>query len=128
MTIFVRKTITMLFKMFGIDNAAQDTEQERRPRQLYVTKSRVLAQHTDKYFKKLMRSKEAFSHEGTSSNHFETPGESDCGDLLIFEEEDYRSDLPRKFSELEDRHFPLLLPFNKVRKDSEIFKSLPYCS
>src|ERR1700761_8330810 len=53
-----RKTTTMLFKMLGIENSWQQNRELRpnRPRQLFVTQSRMLADKVEEYFIKLLQS------------------------------------------------------------------------
>ena len=54
----------MLFKMLGIERAWEShRETMPKPRQLFVTQSRVLAEKVEEYFAKLLESLATASHE-----------------------------------------------------------------
>jgi hypothetical protein len=105
----------MLFKMLLIERAHQLSDgSQQPPRQMFVTKSRVLAGKVDEHFKTFLVSL-SFASDGdeppSSSN--EDPADEEN----IVHEEDHtkwRNDLPEKFTELEDRHFPLFITFDHV--------------
>ena len=93
-------------------------------RQVFITKSRTLAGMVEKYFTSLLR-----SMSFTSSNDMldavtrQRSNSMAPNDELFFSDDsvdidDYRPDLPKKFSELEDKHFPLFLTFDKVNLSS----------
>ena len=91
----------MLFKMLGIERAwgiQRDTM--AKPRQLFVTRSQNLADKVKEAFARL--------HETHISAYA-----SECG---ITEESvwDAATTLPKKFSALEDIHFPLFISFETV--------------
>ena len=88
-----------------------------RLRQIFVTKSGVLAEKVQEYFYKMLESL------GMSNK---TPAElreiararkhEQCDDDLVDKDEDsdLHTALPGKFSELPDEHFPLFLTFDRV--------------
>ena len=96
----------MLFKILGIERAASIIEQ--RPRQLFVTRSHVLTSRVKNYFMKMKATYD--TNTGYSLQTGFTEGDDHLGD--VDDEED--KDLPRRFSELTDDHFPLFLTFDTV--------------
>ncbi|KAA1475419.1 hypothetical protein DENSPDRAFT_842194 [Dentipellis sp. KUC8613] len=113
------KTTTMLFKMFGLERAWQQSGcPEPRPRQVFVTKSRVLAGKVEEYFMKLMKSLALVDHVPphilallAAWGARERAG---AGMYNVEELDVWRTDLPAKFSELEDRHFPLFITIDEL--------------
>ena len=84
------------------------------PRQLFVTKSRALAGKVDEHFR-------TFFMSLLFASDIEQPSFSKNKDVAdeenIIDEEDntkWRNDLPEKFTELDDRHFPLFITFDHV--------------
>jgi hypothetical protein len=110
----------MLFKMLGIERAWEmHTEESTKPRQLFVTKSRMLVEKVEEYFTKLLNS---LSDSCKSQQELieicktRKLGEEQKG---LFETDDmvnWRSDLPARFSLLGDEHFPLFLTFDHVSR------------
>ena len=96
----------MLFKILGIERAASIIEQ--RPRQLFVTRSHVLTSRVKNYFMKMKATYD--TNTGYSPQTGFTEGDDHLGD--VDDEED--KDLPQRFSELTDGHFPLFLTFDTV--------------
>ena len=87
-----------------------------RPRQLFVTQSRVLATRVEEYYKKLADSLDIACkplEEMKKSTLEQSKSEND-GELVDLDEEEWRGDLPKRFSELQDHHFPLFITFDKV--------------
>lgn len=117
-----RKTTTMLFKMLGIENSWQQNRELRpnRPRQLFVTQSRMLADKVEEYFIKLLQSLVLASKiEGGISDLLERQRNREEAGLVDQDEAvNWREDLPQKFSDLQDTHFPMFLTFDKVRCSS----------
>jgi hypothetical protein len=98
----------MIFKMLGIELANRRTHFANRPRQMFLTQSHVLARRVAEYYTQLLHATE-FQHVNT---HQTLPAEED---LLDFDEDDdERDDLPAKFSDLEDKHFPLFATFDQA--------------
>ncbi|KAI6022561.1 hypothetical protein EDC04DRAFT_334245 [Pisolithus marmoratus] len=112
------KTTTMLFKMLGIQQARQLHSEDldiSRPRQMFITKSHVLANKVEEYFVKLL---ESLSLAGCTLEELAglksrrvDQGLVDHDDIL-----DTQSDIPQKYSELEDHHFPLFLTFDRLAR------------
>ncbi|SJL05399.1 uncharacterized protein ARMOST_08766 [Armillaria ostoyae] len=110
------KTTTMLFKMLLVERTFQLMESDLpRPRQVFVTKSRMLAKKVQEYFSKLASSLAMASQ--TFAELMRLPKsaqyqEDDLGLVDVDDIVDWRSDLPAKFSELEGKHFPLFITFD----------------
>lgn len=113
-----RKTTTMLFKMLGRERAyAMQKDGMAKPRQIFVTQSRVLAGKVEEYFSKLLHSlstadktrEELAQMIKGKKQHHEDEGLVDVDDDV-----NWRADLPTRFSELRDEHFPLFLTFDRV--------------
>lgn len=109
------KTTTMLFKMLGIERAwKQFSDMCDKPRQIFVTQSRVLATMVEEYFSKLLLSLEAAEN---SPEIFRKKGKDVEKEMEFIDLDDidqWRPDLPRKFSELEDKNFPLFITYDQV--------------
>ncbi|KAH9022666.1 P-loop containing nucleoside triphosphate hydrolase protein [Lactarius hengduanensis] len=93
------KTTTMLFKMLGMENSWQQNRELRpnRPRQLFVTQSRMLA---DK--------------GGISDLLQRQKNREEAGLVDQDEAVNWREDLPQRFSDLQDTHFPMFITFDKL--------------
>jgi hypothetical protein len=117
---FFSKTTTMLFKMLGIQRAyeqCKDTMQ--KPRQIFVTQSRVLALKVEEYFTKLLESLstgQKTKEELAIMIKFKRQQQNQQDKSLIDVDDDqnWRQDLPSKYSELRDEQFPLFLTFDRV--------------
>ncbi|KAG8788847.1 hypothetical protein FRC12_014130 [Ceratobasidium sp. 428] len=85
-------------------------------RQLFVTRSRVLAQHVESAFRGLVDSTEiAFKTRPELQTIAEQARQRPTRTLAEFDNEiDLRDDLPAKFSALKDFHFPLFVSFDKL--------------
>ncbi|KAG5646925.1 hypothetical protein DXG03_002001 [Asterophora parasitica] len=114
------KTTTMLFKMLWIERTFQmNTQDMTKPRQIFVTKSRVLAGKVEEYFLKLLESLKTASQSPEELKKLvaaRKKAQSEDEDNLVDmdDEDNWRSDLPVKFSELQDSHFPLFLTFDHL--------------
>lgn len=86
-----------------------------KPRQLFVTQSRVLAGKVEEYFSKLIESLVTAAHSPQELKKL-VANKTQQGEELIDEDDeaDWRSDLPKKFSLLEDDHFPMFITFDRV--------------
>ncbi|KAG6816264.1 hypothetical protein H0H87_007345 [Tephrocybe sp. NHM501043] len=113
----------MLFKMLFIERTFQmNSSNMPKPRQIFVTKSRVLAGKVEEYFLKLSESLKIASQspEDLRKHVLAKRDQSDEDNLVDLDDEDnWRNDLPRSFSELGDSHFPLFLTFDRIIKGSE---------
>ena len=102
----------MLYKMVGIECTWKESpDMWDKPRQIFVTRSRVLATKVEEYFSKLMLSVEAalYAPEELHKMNKAIKKEIDLDDA-----EQWRSDLPTKFSELTDENFPLFITYERV--------------
>ncbi|KIJ60092.1 hypothetical protein HYDPIDRAFT_32519 [Hydnomerulius pinastri MD-312] len=110
------KTTTMLFKMLGIQRAWElQSPAMPKPRQIFVTKSRVLATKVEEYFRKLLESLAlaGYTHEelkNLKARNIEA-GLVDVDDIP-----DDQTGIPQRYSALEDRHFPLFITFDKLAR------------
>ncbi|KAJ3514932.1 hypothetical protein NLJ89_g2078 [Agrocybe chaxingu] len=112
------KTTTMLFKMLGIERAyslRKDTM--AKPRQIFVTQSRVLANKVEEYFSKLLDSlstADKTKEELAEMIKLKKRRDEEEGLVDIDDDHNWRADLPSKFSRLRDEHFPLFLTFDRL--------------
>jgi len=105
--------------MLGIERAyATRKDTMHRPRQIFVTQSRVLAGKVEEYFAKLLdslataeRTKEELAQIVKSNRQKQEEG----GLIDVDDDHNWRADLPQKYSELRDEHFPLFVTFDRVR-------------
>ncbi|TFY57544.1 hypothetical protein EVJ58_g6956 [Rhodofomes roseus] len=110
------KTTTMLFKILGIErswNAHRDTS--AKPRQVFVTQSRVLADKVQEYYTRLHESLSSADKAPEELREALTrAAEQDQGLVDRDEEIERRENLPKRYSELEDEHFPLFITFHQL--------------
>ena len=113
-----RKTTAMLHKMLWIERNLQITSGgSMRVRQVFVTKSAVLAEKVQEYFCKMLESlgmsdktPEELKEIAQARTHHE-----ECDGLVDKDEDsDLHTTLPGKFSDLKDDHFPLFITFDRV--------------
>ena len=112
-----RKTTVIVFKIFGIERAWQNQGcVGPRPRQLFITKSRLLAEKVERDHVSLLYSLSTgpdtplYVRERIQRWNFRRK-------KMIFnpdDTEEKRDDLPEKFSELRDSDFPLFLTMDTV--------------
>ncbi|CAE6459263.1 unnamed protein product, partial [Rhizoctonia solani] len=103
------KTTSIIFKMIGIEKLFEQMEEVAKPRQVFVTQSRVLAQRVQEYYQSLVT-----SSSDTPNKPSQSP-EDDEQVLADLDDEDASAfGLPPKYSMLEDRHFPLFLTFDQL--------------
>ncbi|KAG2070632.1 hypothetical protein BDR04DRAFT_1076404 [Suillus decipiens] len=110
------KTTTMLFKILGIQRAWEmSTVDMPKPRQIFVTKSKVLATKVEEYFTKLLESLALAGYTlqelAKMKAHNVQEGLVDLDDLP-----ESLTNIPTKYSELEDKHFPLFVTFDRLAK------------
>ena len=109
------KTTTMLFKMLAIQRTWQQyPDMGPKPRQVFITQSRVLAMKVEEYFTKLMSSLEASACSPEELRVMERDTEQEIEFVDQDDNERWRSDLPERFSELLDEHFPLFITYDRV--------------
>jgi len=86
-----------------------------RPRQVFVTQSRLLVGKVEEHFFKYLESLAPGSSE--HQNAYERIRNRDFDDGFLVDEDDngeWRNDIPQRYSELEDHHFPLFITFDMV--------------
>ena len=113
----------MLFKMLGIERAYTQHSavfSVAKPRQIFVTQSRVLATRVEEYFAKLLESLAAAKKSKEELREIADQKKSQQeGNSVLYDVDDdvtWKAGLPQKFSLLEDEHFPLFLTFERVRQ------------
>ena len=106
----------MLFKMLGIQRTWQRSPNKGpMPRQIFVTQSRVLASKVKGYFAKLMWSLEAAADSPEELRERENDVEQELEFVDQDDNQRWMSNLPERFSELRDEHFPLFITYDWVR-------------
>ncbi|KAK0245300.1 P-loop containing nucleoside triphosphate hydrolase protein [Armillaria nabsnona] len=127
------KTTTMLFKILLIERTSQPMASDLpRPHQVFVTKSRMLAMKVQEYFAKLAGSLAMASRTPTdvpaAPQYQADLGLVDADDIV-----DWRTDLPAKYSELEEKHFLLFITFDglcdmlEADMDAQTLTARPKC-
>ncbi|KAE9400953.1 P-loop containing nucleoside triphosphate hydrolase protein [Gymnopus androsaceus JB14] len=112
------KTTTLLFKMLLVERTHQMMSSDApKPRQIFVTQSRILAKKVEQYYGTLGRSLTASSQSlAQLCEHRASQGVSvldEEGDMIDVDDlVDWSGDLPSKFSDLRDEHFPLFTTYN----------------
>jgi hypothetical protein len=116
----------MLFKILGLERSyGMGSPQPglKKPRQVFVTKSRVLAGKVKEYYVKLS---ESLSTAGLSpqqlaelSKH-KSSQQQDAAMLDHDEEVTWSEDIPSRFSLLRDEHFPLFITFSDVSREIRV--------
>ena len=110
------KTTIMIFKMLDVQRTwQQHSNTDPKPRQVFVTRSPILATKAEEYFAKLMSSPEAVANpleepRVTLKDVEQEPDSVDPGGGR-----QWRSELPEKYSDLSDEHFPLFTTYDQVR-------------
>ena len=106
----------MLFKMLAIQRTWQQyPDMGPKPRQVFITQSRVLASKVEEYFVKLMSSLETATYSPEELRKREKDVEQEIEFVDQDDNQQWRSDLPDRFSELADEHFPLFITYDRVR-------------
>lgn len=115
----------MVFKILGIERAYELICEEsdadaHRPRQLFVTYSRFLAEKVRDFYVKLAREKAAAGRTARESTKLtvEKHAQDSRGLVNRDEEELYDGTLPSSFSKLTDDHFPLFITFDQASVSS----------
>jgi hypothetical protein len=110
------KTTALIYKMRAIEqtNVAQD--ENHGVRQMFVTRSRVLAQHVEATYLGLVESTTVASKSPEELKEMARQSRENPDRALVeFDSEiDLRNDLPERFTLLQDSNFPLFISFDKV--------------
>ena len=111
-----RKTTVIVFKIFGIERAWQNQGcVGPRPRQMFITKSRLLAEKVERDYVSLLYSLSTGPDAPYVRERIQRWNSR--RKKVIFNPDDTegkRDDLPQRFSELRDSHFPLFLTLDTV--------------
>ncbi|KAG2132369.1 hypothetical protein DEU56DRAFT_859536 [Suillus clintonianus] len=112
------KTTTMLFKILGIQRAWEMSAVDMpKPRQIFVTKSRVLATKVEEYFTKLLESLALAGYTLQELAKMKAQTQSVQEGLVDLDDlPESQMNIPMKYSELEDKHFPLFVTFDRLAK------------
>jgi hypothetical protein len=109
----------MLFKMLGIHRIWEKyPDMGPKPRQVFITQSRVLAAKVEEYFAKLLSSLEDAACSPEELRMRERDLEQETEFIDQDDNQQWRRDLPENFSELRDEHFPLFITYDRVRISS----------
>ncbi|KZP30395.1 P-loop containing nucleoside triphosphate hydrolase protein [Athelia psychrophila] len=114
------KTTTMMFKMLGMENAWKTQASDDQPtiRQIFVTKSRILAGKVQEYFSSLLESLDIGAktlRELADLAKQEHVNEDDIDQMDPDDDDtDWQNHLPARFSELKDEHFPLFTTTDRL--------------
>lgn len=121
----------MNYEMLKMQQATQGTGALpiRNLRQLFITQSRILVGRVQEYFTKMK-----LSHTTGRKDPQELERLAQCNQSIkkggempdLDDGEEERTDLPKKFSELEDGHFPLFLTVDQLCKLLEADCSLSF--
>lgn len=106
----------MLFKMLGIQRTWQQyPDMGPKPRQVFITQSRILATKVEEYFAKLMWALDASACSPEELCVMDRDSEQEIDFVDQDDNDQWRSDLPERFSDLLDEHFPLFITYDRVR-------------
>ncbi|EIN13313.1 P-loop containing nucleoside triphosphate hydrolase protein [Punctularia strigosozonata HHB-11173 SS5] len=127
------KTTTMLLKILGLERMWHlHKESMSRPRQVFVTQSRVLATKVEENLRNMLNSLAVGAQPAKELEKLSAICAGYDHDLVdIDDEENWRGDLPKRFSELGDEHFPLIITYDKLCKlleadfNSELQDTIP---
>ncbi|KAL0571720.1 hypothetical protein V5O48_010244, partial [Marasmius crinis-equi] len=110
------KTTTLLFKMLLVEHTYQLAESGTpKPRQVFVTQSRILAKKVKEYFATLARALQVSTQSpnelrGAQDTFFDAEDDN----IALDDIKDWYRDLPARFSQLEDHHFPLFVTYSAL--------------
>jgi len=102
--------------MLGIQRTWQQyPDMGPKPRQIFVTRSRLLATKVEEDFERLMASLVAAEYSPEELHRMGKDAEHDVEFVDQDDNDQWRSDLPERFSDLSDEHFPLFITYDRVR-------------
>ncbi|KAJ7222598.1 hypothetical protein GGX14DRAFT_664393, partial [Mycena pura] len=104
------KTTTMLYKMLLVEASGSELSTSRKIRQLFVTQSHTLAHKVGEHFGKLIRG----YRPSAISENLKAAEKADRALVAREEGNELRSDLPKKYSELQDADFPLFVSMEQL--------------
>jgi hypothetical protein len=105
----------MLYKMLLVEadyelSLKEENQSTPKRRQLFVTQSRILAEKVEEHFSKLSAGYQLSS----VMDHAGKAKASAFALVDIDDELNWRIDLPKRYSDLRDEHFPLFVTFDRV--------------
>ncbi|KAF8336973.1 uncharacterized protein EI90DRAFT_3119273 [Cantharellus anzutake] len=110
------KTTTMVFKLLRFEEARRQSGflgGSGQIRQVFLTQSHVLASKVEEYYLQLLEATQLGSALVSGIRRVKL---SEKHLTELDEEADDRPDLPERFSELKDEHFPLFLTYDQLRR------------
>ncbi|KAJ7237474.1 hypothetical protein B0H12DRAFT_1238216 [Mycena haematopus] len=104
------KSTTIIYKMLMVEASSElSPPTARKIRQLFVCKSGILAERVGEHFAQLIR---GYRPVAVSEN---VKAAKKANRALVDDEENnWRSDLPKKYSDLQDTDFPLFVSFEQL--------------
>ncbi|KAG8698864.1 hypothetical protein FRC11_014127, partial [Ceratobasidium sp. 423] len=110
------KTTALIYKMRANAQLAARSDEVRPTRQLFVTRSKVLTQHIARNYQGLIDSSEISNKSTHELEEMRKVNQKYQNQELVEYDNsvDFRVDLPHRFSELKDSHFPLFVSFDKL--------------
>ncbi|KAF8598545.1 hypothetical protein BDV93DRAFT_561252 [Ceratobasidium sp. AG-I] len=110
------KTTALIYKLRANAQLPAVSGDEKSIRQLFVTRSRVLTQHIASNYRGLVESSEiAYKTPEELAEMRKNNEKYRERELVEFDNEvDLRDDLPERFGDLKDSHFPLFVSFEKL--------------
>ncbi|KAG8748764.1 hypothetical protein FRC11_011909, partial [Ceratobasidium sp. 423] len=110
------KTTALVYKMRANALAAERSGRAVSIRQLFVTRSPVLTRRVAAYYNGLINSNAIASKSPEQLQLMRQSNQKDQPrDILEFDNEaDLRDDLPDRYSELKEEHFPLFISFDRL--------------
>jgi hypothetical protein len=110
------KTTALIYKMRAIEQTTVAQDETHGVRQMFVTRSRVLAQHVEATYQGLVESTNvALKSPEELKEMARRSRENPDRTLVEFDSEvDLRLDLPERFTLLQNSNFPLFISFDKV--------------
>jgi hypothetical protein len=106
---------TVILKMLAVQRTWQQYPVGQKPRQVFVTQSPVLAKKVGDYFAKLMSSLEIDADFLEEPRVTQEDAEQESDLINPDDNKQWRSELPDKYSDLLDEHFPLFITYDWVR-------------
>ncbi|KAF7340216.1 UvrD-like helicase ATP-binding domain-containing protein [Mycena venus] len=109
------KTTTMLYKMLLVEAdyelSKEDGQETPKRRQLFVTQSRILVEKVEEHFSKLSA---GYQPSAVIPDNTAKAKVSPFALVDVDDELNWRSDLPKRYSDLRDEHFPLFVTFDRL--------------
>jgi len=116
----------MLFKMLGIQYTWEKyPDMGPKPCQVFIMQSRVLASRVEEYFARLVSSLEVATCSPEELQMRQRDAEQDNGLVDQDDNQQWNSDLPKRFSELLDEHFPLFITYDQVQRITSLSSKYP---